>query len=288
MRVGVFALLNHPGADREAVLAAGRAADACGFHSLWIGEHAVLFDDYRSAYPYAPDGQLPLPREAGMLELFTTLAFLAACTERIRLASGICILPQRNPVLTAKEAANVDWLSGGRLDLGLGIGWSRQEFEALGAEWPRRAARSEEYVALMKRLWCEELSSFEGEFYRLAPCRMHPKPVQKPHPPLYFGGNSEAALGRVARLGDGWLALGLSPEDLARHRRQLGKLLEREGRSLAQLDVAVMPPPGPLDRAHLARYRDAGATQLVAAPARARGESLAAAIERLAAALLPL
>ncbi len=286
MKIGIFALFNNPEADRDQVRSFGETADARGFHALWIGEHTVLFDDYRSAYPYTPDGSLPLPREAGMLDLFTTLSFLAACTERIRLASGICILPQRNPVLAAKEAANVDWLSGGRLDLGIGVGWSRQEFEALGAPWERRGARTDEYVEVLRRLWCDEVSEFKGEFYAFEPCRMDPKPVQRPHPPLYFGGNSAAALDRVARLGDGWLALGQSPAALARDVARLREGLERAGRAGAAVEVAVMPAPGPLDRDAAARYRDAGATQLVASPPRARGEPVADAIHRLADAVL--
>ncbi len=144
MHIGIFALLTNPIATPAYVEAVGTTSEACGFHSLWVGEHVVLFDDFTSRYPYSADGRLRLPPAAGMLEPLTTLCLLGACTKRIRLGTGIYILPQHNPVAAAKEIANLDWLSEGRVDLGIGIGWSRQEYSALAAPWSeplcRRAA----------------------------------------------------------------------------------------------------------------------------------------------------
>ena len=171
---------------------------------MWVAEHVVLFDDYRSAYPYAANGRIPAPPESGMLEPFTALAFLAAVTKTLRLGTGICLLPQRNPVYTAKEAANVDFLSGGRLDLGIGVGWLAEEFRAVAAPFEHRGARCRSYVEVMRALWCDAVSEYKDEFYELPACRMYPKPVQRPHPPLHFGGESDAALRRVADLGQGW------------------------------------------------------------------------------------
>ena len=142
MRIGLFAPLGSPSATGEFVTTLGTAADERGFHSLWVAEHVVLFDDYGSQYPYAADGKIPASPESGLLEPFTTLAFLAACTSRIRLGTGICLLPQRNPVYTAKEAANIDFLSGGRLDLGLGVGWLAEEFRVLDVPFERRGSRT--------------------------------------------------------------------------------------------------------------------------------------------------
>jgi alkanesulfonate monooxygenase SsuD/methylene tetrahydromethanopterin reductase-like flavin-dependent oxidoreductase (luciferase family) len=127
----------------------------------------VTFEDYASSYPYSDDGRLPLPAETGLLEPFTTLAFLAALTTRVRLGTAMCLLPQRNPVYTAKEVATLDWLSNGRVDLGIGVGWLREEFEALEVPWERRGARTDDYLGVLKSLWCEEPSSFSGEFYTL-------------------------------------------------------------------------------------------------------------------------
>jgi len=286
VRIGYFVLLNNPVATRSYVGAVGAAADACGFHSLWVGEHIVLFDAYDSRYPYSEDGGLALPRSAGLLEPMTTLAFLASCTQTIRLGTGIYILPQHNPVQAAKEISNVDWLCGGRLDLGVGIGWSEEEFTALAAPWPRRAARTLEYLEVMERLWRDEVASFEGDSYRLAPCRMDPKPVQRPRPPLYFGGNSEPALRRVATRGDGWLGLSLGPEEVARCVQRLEGMAGEAGRSFSELDIAVFPGLEPVGLDLVKRYRDAGATQVLASATGDTPDAIGAEIKRLAGDLL--
>ena len=138
MRIGVFAPLANPVADADYIRLLGELVDELGFHSLWAAEHVVLFDDYASQYPYSSDGRIPAGGESGLLEPFTTLAYLAAVTKRVRLGTGICLVPQRNPVYTAKEAANVDYLSGGRLDFGVGVGWLAEEFRAVAESFERR------------------------------------------------------------------------------------------------------------------------------------------------------
>src|SRR5207237_5837613 len=173
-----------------------------------------------------------------------------------------CLLPQRNPVAPAKEISTVDWLAAGRLDVGIGIGWLREEFEALDAPFPQRAARCREYVEVCKRLWCDEVSSYEGRFYRLPACRMFPKPFQQPHPPLYFGGESDAALRRVADLGDGWHAFNLGPDEAAERVSRLERLLEDRGRTLADVDVTVSSYLKPVEPKSLAATRDEGVAQL--------------------------
>jgi probable F420-dependent oxidoreductase len=178
----------------------------------------------------------------------------------------VCLLPQRNPITTAKEASTVDWLSGGRLDLGIGIGWLREEFAALDAPFEERADRTREYVEIMRRLWCDDVSSYEGRFYDLPPCRMNPKPVQQPHPPIYFGGESDAALRRVADLGNGWHGFNHLPESAAEHIEKLDGLLGERGRSLEDVDVTVCAYLQPVEPAHLPQYRDAGLDQLVLCP----------------------
>jgi probable F420-dependent oxidoreductase len=194
MKVGLFAPLGNPFATPEYVSAFGRAADERGFHSLWVAEHVVLFDDYASQYPYAADGKIPAGGESGIYEPFTALAYLAAVTSRIRLGTGICLVPQRNPVYTAKEVAAVDWLSNGRLDFGVGVGWLREEFDAVAVPFERRGARTREYIEVMRRLWEDPVSEHHGEFYDLPACRQYPKPVQQPHPPIHVGGESDPAL----------------------------------------------------------------------------------------------
>jgi probable F420-dependent oxidoreductase len=198
-----------------------------------------------------------------MLEPFTALAFLAAVTKTLRLGTGICLLPQRNPVYTAKEAANVDFLSGGRLDLGIGVGWLAEEFRAVNVPFERRGARCRSYVKVMRSLWCDAVSEYKDEFYELPACRMYPKPVQQPHPPLHFGGETEAALRRVADLGQGWYGFNRDPREAREGISQLEKLLAKRGRKRSDVTVSISPYLKPLAEGDIARYRDAGVDQVI-------------------------
>jgi len=263
MRVGLFLPTVSPMATPEYLTAHARAAEEAGFASIWVGEHVVFLDEYNSSYPYADDGRLSLPPDAGLLELFTTLTFLAAVTERIRLGTAVCLVPQRNPVYTAKEVATLDWLSGGRVDFGIGIGWLREEFEVLHEEFDERVPRTREYVEVMRRLWCDEVSEHAGDLYSLPPCRMYPKPVQDPHPPIYIGGESDAALRRVADFGNGWHGFNHLPDGAATSVQRLDRALAAAGRSLGDIDVTIGAYLQPVEPKHLAGYRDAGVDQLV-------------------------
>ena len=240
----------------------GRIAEASGFHSLWVPEHVVFFREYASRYPYSADGRIP-GNPDGVMEPLTALSFVAACTERIRLGTGICLVPQRNPVYTAKQAADLDFLSGGRLDLGVGIGWLREEFEALGVPWERRAARTRECLGVMKTLWCDEVSSYKGEFFSLPDCLQNPKPIQKPHPPIHFGGESDAALRRVADIGQGWYGFNLTPEALPERLAQLDTFLSDAGRRREDVVVSIAPYRQRADRDGIQRYRDLGVDQVI-------------------------
>src|SRR4051812_11224999 len=237
MHIGLFLGAFVPPNTPAFLLAAARGAEARGFHSVWVGEHVVLFDQYAKEYPYAESGEFPLKGEGGMTEPFTTLAFVAAATSRIRLGTGVCLVPQRNPLYTAKEVANLDWLSNGRLDFGIGVGWQREEFEALQVPFEQRGRRNDEYIALMQRLWADPLASFEGEFWSLPPSRAYPKPVQQPHPLIYVGGESDVALRRVVRLGAEWLPFNVSPTSLTQRRARLAELLEGSGRAVEAVDI---------------------------------------------------
>jgi len=260
VRISLFVPSLNPVATPAFLDALARGADRHGIHALWAPEHVVLFDDYASSYPYSPDGRIPAGGETGMLDPFPTLTFLAARSERVRLGTGICLLPQRNPVYAAKEVATLDWLSGGRIDFGIGVGWLAEEFQALGVPFERRGARCREYVEVMKRLWCDPVSEHKGEFYDLPACRQYPKPVQSPHPPLYFGGESEAALRRVADLGAGWY--GFAPEKAPACVRRLEELLRERGRRPEDVEIVVgATRPPSLDL--VKQYRDAGAGQAV-------------------------
>jgi probable F420-dependent oxidoreductase len=220
-----------------------------------------------------------------MVEPFTTLAFLAAVTSRIRLGTGVCLVPQRNPLYTAKEVANVDWLSGGRVDFGIGVGWQREEFEALDVPWEDRGRRTDEYIELMRRLWCDSESRFEGEFWKLPPSRAFPKPVQQPHPPIHVGGESDVALRRVVRLGADWLPFNVTPETLAERRSRLGQLLEGSGRSLDDLTITASPRRDAARGELAAAFAEAGADQLlVHLRRRVEADTVEAALDELVAA----
>ena len=263
MRVGLFVPFASPVATREFLTELGPAAEERGFHSLWAAEHVVLFDDYASQYPYAADGKIPAGGEIGILEPMATLSFLAALTSRIRLGTGVLLVPQRNPVYTAKSVAALDWLSDGRLDLGMGVGWLAEEFAAVDVPFERRGARTRAYIEVMKRLWCDEVSEYSGEFYELAPCRHYPKPIQSPHPPIHFGGETDAALKRAADLGQGWYGYDHSPETARERIVRLGQLLEERGRSLKDIEVSISPYMRALEEGMVEAYAEAGVDQLI-------------------------
>ena len=162
--------------------AVAEGAEARGVGTIWVGEHVVLFEQYESHYPYAEDGRIPAPPGSGLLEPMVTLTYLAARTSTVRLGTAMLLLPQRNPVYTAKEVSSLDWLSGGRVDLGIGVGWLKEEFDVLNVPWERRGRRTDEYLEVLRTLWLDDTSSFHGEVYDLPPCEMYPKPVQQPPP----------------------------------------------------------------------------------------------------------
>ena len=177
MKIGLFTPLRSPVATPEFLRNFGQKAEEIGVHSFWLGEHVVIFDQYESQYPGSSDGVFRFPEGSGLIDVVTSIGFIAACTSTLRLRTGICILPQNNPVYAAKEYATLDFLSNGRLDFGVGVGWSWEEFEACGAPWPNRGKRCDEYLDVLSTLWNDELSSFSGDMYDLPACRLHPKPV---------------------------------------------------------------------------------------------------------------
>ena len=263
MDVGVFVPLGNGNADPATLRSVGRESEDRGFESIWLPEHVVLFDEYESQYPYSPDGRVPGGGDTGMLEPLGALAFLAAVTDRVRLGTAICLIPQRNPVYTAKAVTDLDAMSGGRVEFGIGVGWLREEFEALGMPFERRGQRADEHLAVMKALWRDEVSTFRGELYDLPPCRMYPKPVQRPHPPIHVGGESDAALRRVARHAQGWFSFNRPPADLPEGLGRLDAALAVEGRSRADVTVTVCPYFQTVTPADLEAYQAAGVDRLV-------------------------
>ena len=262
MRVGLHALGIGTGADRFVIDAVAAAAESCGFATLWSGEHVVMVDSSSSRYPYSTNGQIAVPSTADWIDPMIGLSFAAAATSTIGLGTGVLLLPEHNPVVIAKQAATLDSLSGGRLALGVGIGWSREEFDALGVPFARRAARTEEYIAAIRMLWREDVASFAGEFVRFESVRLNPKPVRDRKISIVLGGNSDSALRRVAALGDGWYGFNLkSVADVAERLAYLEVRCQESGRNIAQLWLAVaLRQPQASDLATLA---DLGVDELV-------------------------
>jgi probable F420-dependent oxidoreductase len=259
MRIGLHALGIGTGARPGVITAVAGAAESGGLATLWAGEHVVMVEGPDARYPYAADGRIAVPADADWLDPWIVLTLAAASTSRIAVATGVLLLPEHNPLVTAKRAASLDAVSGGRLRLGVGIGWSSAEFAALGVPFADRARRTEEYVAAMRALWREEVASFAGDFTRFANVRCHPKPARPI--PVVLGGNSDAALERVADYGDGWYGFNLAVDEVAGRLDALRAHAGARGRAPGSLDLAVSLSDGrPED---LGRLADWGVDEVV-------------------------
>jgi len=199
-------------ATGEGARTLGQAAEAAGFESVWTVEHIVYPEGYQSTYPYDVSGKMPGTGDNPIPDPLVWLSWVGACTSTLRLATGIALLPERHPLLYAKEAATLDAMSGGRLELGIGIGWLKEEFAALEIPWPRRGPRTEEYVEVMRKVWADDDVSHAGEFIDFEHISCNPKPPSG-SVPIHIGGHSEAAARRAGRMGDGfWPGKGNLPE----------------------------------------------------------------------------
>ncbi len=247
MRYGFYLPTRGKSAEPDALEALVRRGEALGFSSTVIADHIVFPVEIASKYPYTVSGAFP--GSGDTLEQLTLMAFVAGKTSRLRLITSVMILPHRNPVLTAKMLATIDVLSGGRVIVGVGVGWLREEFRALGAaDFDRRGAVSDEYIRIFKTLWTQNPASFEGEFYRFEALKCLPQPVQKPHPPIWVGGHSKVALRRAARHGDGWHPVGanpaamLAPPEFKGLLGELRRLCEAERRDPRTLTISYKAP----------------------------------------------
>jgi probable F420-dependent oxidoreductase len=253
MRYGFYLPTRGDTARPEALEALVARGEALGFSSVMIADHVVFPTKVESKYPYTADGRFPGQGDA--LEQLALMAFVAGKTSRLRLVTSVMILPYRNPVFTAKALATIDVLSRGRVTVGVGVGWLREEFRVLGApDFDRRGSVSDEYIRIFKTLWTTSPASFAGTFYRFTDVQCLPQPVQKPHPPIWIGGHSRAALRRVARLGDGWHPVGanpavpLGPDELRGSLEELRRLTEAEGRDFGALTISYKAPVYDVDR----------------------------------------
>jgi probable F420-dependent oxidoreductase len=237
MKFGLMYANVGPFALPEMLTHLAQTAERVGIESVWTVEHVVVPVGYESMYPYDPSGKMPAPPEMAMPDPFVALAYAAAVTKTLRLATGILILPQRQPLYVAKEVASLDVLSGGRVILGIGVGWLEEEFDALGIPFGERAGRTAEAVRALRSLWADRAQPFEGRYYRWPAVDSYPKPVQKPGVPIVVGGHTDLAARRAARYGDGFFP-GVTDDAKLRHllgvmREECGKL----GRDPAEIEI---------------------------------------------------
>ena len=228
-------------ADPGALADVARLAEDLGYHSVFVADHVAMPRTLTSKYPYSRDGGFPYDPDRDWLDPLVALGYLAGRTTRIRIGTSITVLPMRHPIITAKQVATADHLSGGRVIFGVGIGWMAEEFKLLGASFDDRGRRMDEYLALMKALWTERNPTFAGRYFQVSDCALTPKPVQKPHMPVWIGGDSPAALRRAARLGDGWHSAGTSLAELPDKVRRLGEALDEAGRDRQDFVVSAFP-----------------------------------------------
>lgn len=265
MKIGFFAIGIGNLAKPESIVAVATNAERLNFATVWAPEHVVLLERFSSRYPYSRGHDLPVATEIPLLNPFLALTYAAAHTTRIRLATGICLVPEYNPLLLAKICATLDYLSLGRVALGIGIGWLREEFDALGIPWERRAQRTKEYVEAMRTVWGKG-RSYSAEFVNFDGVLSYPKPLNEGGPPVLLGGQTEAALRRAADYGDGWCGFNLTAGETAQAIRRLRELLAANGRNQKDFEFLVSPTSDatPDDLGH---YRDAGVDELYLTPA---------------------
>ena len=261
MKFGLFSTNAYACSYPDIVAGVARAAEAAGFESLWGGEHVVLPDPQAPPSPMAPHDRI--------LDPVIALTYCAAFTKRVRLGTGIIILPQRNPLVLAKELASLDALSGGRLIFGIGVGYLEPEFRALGAPFEQRGAVADEYLAAMQAIWSQARPAYQGRFVSFADVQAHPQPVQRPHPPIVIGGRTAAAFRRAAQQGHGWYGFALDAEGTARALAGLREAAQRYPRPghLGELEISITPGRGAaVDLAGAERFAALGVHRLILMP----------------------
>lgn len=278
MEVGVFFTAGEGAVDIAEV---ARATEELGFGSLWVGEHVLMPVDYERVYPGSESGEAPV--FAGLLSSpLIALARAAAVTQRLRIGTGVCLLPLREPIALAKDIATLDRDSGGRFLFGVGGGWLREETEILGGDFPRRWRQIADAVAAMKALWRDDVSRHEGPYTRFPPVLMRPKPHQRPHPPVLLGGASPHIFDRIAAWGDGWIPGVASVAEVREGREKLFEATAARGRDPATLTLVAFGLPGALrDASEWSELRELGVHHTTVW-LQERGEAVFAELEALA------
>jgi probable F420-dependent oxidoreductase len=218
-----------------------RVVEGAGVESIWVAEHLVLPAEFDSPYPYSATGKIKFSPDVPFPEVLHTLTFIAAITSTINLGTAIAILAGHNPVEYAMRCATLDALSKGRLLLGIGLGWMKEEFDAVGAPWDHRGARTDEYVAVMRTLWEQQPATFDGRFVQFKPITISPRPARAGGPQVIVAGSTPAAARRAGRIGDGYYPAAITPEDLEARLGEMRRSAEEHGRNPEAIEVTVRP-----------------------------------------------
>jgi len=257
-----------------------RTVEELGFESFWCAEHPFIPVHSASRFPGSEDGVIP-ESYSHFVDPFVALARASGTTTRIKLGTGIVLVPERHPLLLAKEVSTLDLFSGGRFLFGIGAGWLREETEIMGGDFDHRWTQTRESVLAMKELWTKPEAEFHGRYYNFPPVRSYPKPKQKPHPPVILGGGAKRVLERVVAWGDGWLPNRITPEQLRESRATLDRLAKDAGRDPNAITISVHGQPA--DRDLIRRLLDAGATRVLVRPATVKTDAeMGAELERIA------
>jgi probable F420-dependent oxidoreductase len=282
MKIGVFEFAIDQSVD-PAVLA--KRAEELGFDSFWVPEHAIIPIHYTTRYPLSEDGVIP-DAYGRIVDPFVALARASAVTKTIKLGTGICLVPERNPLMLAKEVATLDHFSKGRFIFGIGAGWLKEESEILGGDFPHRWTQTRDAILAMKELWTKDEAGYHGRYYDFPAVRSFPKPAQKPHPPIFLGGIDKNVFKRVVEWGDGWMP-GTSLEGLQHGRATLNELAEKAGRDPRSIEVLAFGRPGKFrDREEIEALEKAGVDH-VTIWLTSDGSGAIAEVEELARQLLP-
>lgn len=318
MQFGWSLIARGPLATEETLVRLAERVDRLGYDSIWVSDHIVVPARISSSYPYSIDGKVDPEAWKHYLEPLTLLTYLLAKTQRVKIGISVLVIPYRNPIFTAKILSTADFLSGGRVILGAGVGWMEEEFVALGLDYfHERGAVTDEFLQIFRVLWTEEVARFEGRYHRFADILFAPKPVQKPSIPIWIGGHTKPAMRRAARLGDGWMPIGLRPpasfrpSEMGEAVRQLREMTAQAGRDPSALTIALRvplslgvpqrggpdAPPGEKRRPltgnadeiveDIGRYAEAGVSHMVLDYLGTRLEEFEEAIERFAAEVRP-
>jgi len=265
MKIGVRLPIEGAKVSPENITTVARLAEELGYYSVWGPDHVVLPEKMESYYPY-DNNQWPYPTEVKILDPLLALVWAAAVAPSVKLGTSVLIGPLRNPVLLAKQVSSLDFLSGGRVILGLGVGWMKEEFDIIGESFSNRGKRTDEMVELMRQFWTGETVDFQGEFYQVSACKMHPPSIQQPIP-ILWGGYSEAALKHVARMGDGWAPTKRTFEQLATGIRKIKEYCLEYGRD--PNSIIIVARPGPIYQINadtLTRYQELGIRHVIIDP----------------------